>query len=523
MCGATVCRRHFYCAAPCASIISGLSFFVRPRYMMPHIPARARMTGLIFLVFALFAGIGPVHAQFFGGRGEKPPAVRAIKEHRVALVIGNARYSGSPLKNPVNDARAMARSLRELGFDVIEKIDAGQKDINRAITQFRQKITSDSVALFYYAGHGMQVRGNNYLIPVDANISTEATIGTEAVNMDTVLQQLNEAGSRVNIVILDACRNNPYERRFRGTSGGLASMDAPKGTLIAYATAPGKVAMDGEGSNGLYTSELLKALRKPGLQVEEVFKQVRIQVTQASGDSQTPWESSSLTGQFYFTTPPALVTPAPAQAVSQQDNGAVELEVWRGAQRLDTEAAYRAYLDQYPQGRFVALAKAATAKLKQGQKPPPTAAAASPEPAARPAAPAKPAVVAKAAPAPSPAPAPERAAEKTPAPEPAPGAAIHRTGRADCPSREREASFFKDEALRMSVGTKLQFSKALLQEKIEVRASGGVVTLTGGVLNEERAEIAGRVAAQVSGVHCVNNLLQVGASAHDPTDIFRGR
>jgi uncharacterized caspase-like protein len=229
---------------------------------------------------------------------QSPLAIAA--EQKVALVIGNSAYPTSRLRNPVNDAKAMAEKLRTLGFDVALRTDATQRDMTRAISQFGQKLALGSVGLFYYAGHGMQVRGKNYLIPIDAEIETEGSVSSEAVDVDQVLNQLGPA--RLSMVILDACRNNPFERKFRSAAGGgLAQIDAPTGTMLAYATAPGKVASDGNGSNGLYTEALLKALDMPGLKVEDVFKQVRIQVLKASDSQQTPWESSSMTGEFYFT------------------------------------------------------------------------------------------------------------------------------------------------------------------------------------------------------------------------------
>ena len=223
---------------------------------------------------------------------------------RVALVIGNAAYAhAGSLPNPVNDARSMADALSALGFDVTELENVGQRAMTRAITQFGAKLSSDGVALFYYAGHGVQVRGRNFLIPVDAEITGESSAISESVDVDAVLQQL--AGStRLNLVILDACRNNPFERTFRGAaSGGLAPIDAPTGTMIAFATAPGKTARDGTGRNGLYTSKLLDAMGIPGIKVEDVFKRVRVAVAQASKNDQIPWEVSSLIGDFYFIAP----------------------------------------------------------------------------------------------------------------------------------------------------------------------------------------------------------------------------
>lgn len=283
-------------------------------------------------------------------------------EKRVALVIGNGRYLSAPLKNPVNDAKDMAAGLRKLGFDVIEKTDVSQKEMNRAIAQFGSKLSSDSIALFYYAGHGMQVRGKNYLVPVDAQIDSEASVRVETVDVDGVLDQLN--ASTLNIVILDACRNNPFERRFRGNVGGLAQMDAPKGSLIAYATAPGKTAADGEGRNGLYTQELLRLMQTPGLPIEQVFKRVRANVARVTADNQIPWEASSLTGDFYFTASKSgssLPPPASAQTAMQNTQNAdliaIELAYWESIKGSQNLADFRAYLEKYPDGQFAALAK----------------------------------------------------------------------------------------------------------------------------------------------------------------------
>ena len=234
-------------------------------------------------------------------------------ERRVALVIGNAAYPSAPLTNPVNDARDMATTLRSNGFDVIELLDGSQKEMNRAISKFGQKLTPDTVALFYYAGHGLQVKGKNYLVPIDAQISNERSISVESVDVDGLLDQLGT--SDVNVVILDACRNNPFERRFRSIGGGLAQMDAPKGSLIAYATSPGKTAADGDGRNGLFTQELLKQMQVPGLTIEQIFKYVRREVMRATQSTQVPWESSSMTGDFYFI--PAGRTPATLAAPSR--------------------------------------------------------------------------------------------------------------------------------------------------------------------------------------------------------------
>ena len=198
---------------------------------------------------------------------------------RIALVIGNGAYtSAPPLKNPPNDARDMAATLRALGFDVTNGINVNQRDMKRLIREFGQKLKAGGSGLFYYAGHGVQSKGRNYLIPVDANITSEAEVEDSGVDVSLVLNFMDDAQNGLNIVILDACRNNPFSRSFRSASDGLAQVDAPTGTLIAYATAPGRVASDGTGQNGLYTSELLKQMRVPGLSATEMFMRVRAEV-----------------------------------------------------------------------------------------------------------------------------------------------------------------------------------------------------------------------------------------------------
>lgn len=292
-------------------------------------------------------------------------AKQASPERRIALVIGNARYPGAALRNPVNDARDVARTLRRLGFDVLEKTDVSQKEMNRAITQFGEKLDANSIALFFYAGHGLQVRGKNYLVPIDAQIASEASVRSETVDVDSLLEQL--ISSPLNVVILDACRNNPFERRFRSIGGGLAQMEAPKGTLIAYATSPGKVASDGDGRNGLYTQELLKQIENPGLPVEALFKRVRAGVARATGDNQIPWESSSLTGDFFFR-PPQGQAPSQAVAADPAPQGLDrDMLFWRSIQGSSDAGDYEDYLRRYPEGEYASLAKRRIASLRPGE------------------------------------------------------------------------------------------------------------------------------------------------------------
>ena len=220
---------------------------------------------------------------------------------RVALVIGNSNYRISPLKNPANDAKAMAAALRRLGFDVEEKTDLNYVAMNKVVESFGKRLAAGGVGLFYYAGHGVQVNGANYLLPVDAEIEDENEVRYKAIDAGLVLAKMEQSRGDVNLVVLDACRNNPFARSFRSATRGLASMDAPSGSMIAYATAPGKTAADGSGGKyGVYTEELIRMMETPGLSVEEAFKRVRKAVMTRTANAQVPWESSSLVGDFRF-------------------------------------------------------------------------------------------------------------------------------------------------------------------------------------------------------------------------------
>ncbi len=222
--------------------------------------------------------------------------------NRYALIIGNSEYSESPLRNPANDAKVIAKELQNLKFEVMAYVNLDKSKMKEVIRAFEDKVSKNKgVALFYYAGHGLQSNGTNYLVPINAKIQREYDIEDECIKADMVLRMLEINENPMNIVILDACRNNPYASSTRSLSRGLAQPEnAPKGSIIAFATAPGKTASDGTGENGLYTQELIKALRKPGLSVEQVFKEVRVNVIKLSNNGQMPWENSSLLGDFYF-------------------------------------------------------------------------------------------------------------------------------------------------------------------------------------------------------------------------------
>jgi formylglycine-generating enzyme required for sulfatase activity len=231
------------------------------------------------------------------------PVLAWSAEPRIALVIGNSEYASGPLPNPANDAKLIGEALTALGFEVIARRNADQNAMKRAIQEFGtrlEKAGPDAVGLFYYAGHGAQLNGRNYLVPVAAQINREADMDIEAVSADWVIQQMRYARNRLNIVILDACRNNPFTRSMRSADRGLAVMDAPAGILIAYSTAPGSVAADGDGRNSPYSEALARAMREMNEPVEQVFKRTRVAVMNKSGGKQIPWESSSLTGDFFF-------------------------------------------------------------------------------------------------------------------------------------------------------------------------------------------------------------------------------
>jgi Flp pilus assembly protein TadD len=221
-------------------------------------------------------------------------------ERRTALVIGNAAYRVDPLRNAVHDATDMAATLRQLGFQVTELRDADHQRIEDGVEQFTRQLGRGGVGLFYFSGHGVQVNGLNYLIPVDARISHESDIKYQSVQVDWVLDRMREAGNELNVIILDACRNNPYARSWRSARPGLAVMHAASGALIGYATSPGTTAEDGAGRNGTYTKYLLHYMQVPSLNAEQMFKEVRVAVAQETARKQIPWVSTSILGDFYF-------------------------------------------------------------------------------------------------------------------------------------------------------------------------------------------------------------------------------
>ncbi len=221
-------------------------------------------------------------------------------QNRLALLIGNASYQTSPLVNPVNDVRGMATALRKAGFTVIKHENLNFRQMREAVRDFGEKLSKDHVGFFYYSGHGVQVDGKNYLIPVNSDIKYEDEVATSALDADMVLAKLESAKNKLNIVVLDACRDSPLGRRTRTSTKGLSNMNAASGTMIAFSTAPGQVALDGKGSNSPYTKHLISAIQKEGLLLEQVFKEVRGNVMKDTNGTQVPWENSSILGDFYF-------------------------------------------------------------------------------------------------------------------------------------------------------------------------------------------------------------------------------
>jgi uncharacterized caspase-like protein len=272
--------RRRLCKGACAGLLAG------PLWALTGAPARAA---------------APVALGSAGG------------ERKAALVIGNSAYRVGVLRNPVNDAQAVAASLRALGFDVALHENTSLRDMIESLREFSVSTRTAGVRVVYYAGHGLQLKGRNYLLPVDTEIRAEDEVASKSVDLNEFLERLGAAKQGINIVILDACRNNPFSGtellgpdgrrlKFRGaTPAGLAPVEAPLGSMVAFSTAPGGVALDNPGEkNSLYTKHLLLSMQVPGLPVELLFKQVRLGVARETGRVQVPWESSSLTGEFCF-------------------------------------------------------------------------------------------------------------------------------------------------------------------------------------------------------------------------------
>lgn len=326
--------------------------------MFSRTPGVAILVVLLAMAFA--CAIGPA-------RGAAPEG------HRIALVVGNSAYQHVPrLTNPDNDARGIAETLKSVGFVLVgggPQLDLDKAALERAIRDFGDSLKSGDVGLFYYAGHGLQVHGVNYLVPVNANPTREADIDFELVDANLVLRQMQDANTRLNIMILDACRNNPFGGRglSRAIATGLAQMQAPEGTIISYATQPGNVAADGSDGHSPFARAIMQAVSTRDLPVLEVFNRIGVTVKRDTGGRQQPWVSTSpIDGDFYFVAgaPSAVAAaaamPAPpaAPAAPVPASGPdAELLFWQAIANSTNPDDYKAYLQTYPNGRFAALAR----------------------------------------------------------------------------------------------------------------------------------------------------------------------
>jgi hypothetical protein len=296
----------------------------------------------------------------------------AYADKRVALVVGNSAYVNVPrLANPANDARLMADTLRGLGFSLVgggAQLDLSKANFEDALAKFRDALTGADVALFYYAGHGVQARGNNYLVPVGANPTRESDVDLQMLDSNVVLRQMEEAGTKLNLVILDACRNNPFGGRgLRATDAGLAQMRAPEGTLISFATQPGAVAQDGSEGNSPYTKALAQAMRKPRLDIFRTFNEVGIVVASATGGAQEPWMSlSPIRGDFYFAGAggDAIASPAVSAGPAADDPAA---RAWAAAKDSASQTVLEDFIRRYGDSFYGTLARARLEELNKSQ------------------------------------------------------------------------------------------------------------------------------------------------------------
>lgn len=356
-------------------------------------------------------------------------AVPAWAESRLALVIGQSAYKSVPaLPNPANDARAVSQMLTDAGFAVTSASDLSQDEMRARISDFAGQVAAkgaDTVALVFYAGHGLQIDGENYLVPVDVDPKREADIPIQAVRLNDILNTLTLVPSRMRIVLLDACRNNPFPELSKTAGHGLAIIDAKvgaPGTFVSFSTSPGAEAEDGSGTNSPYTTALLASAKEPGLPIEDTFKRVRLAVNKATDGRQTPWDSSSLTDDFRFmagTAGPPAATPALARRTVDEWKRELQgkpIEVanelmvvdgtdeayeafaavfagtprglqardwldrhrrmvaWNNAILVNTAAAYRGFLAQYPDTDLTATARKMIERLRYRPDPTPTAA-----------------------------------------------------------------------------------------------------------------------------------------------------
>ena len=306
---------------------------------------------LAVVLTMLFAAVsGPVRADS-----------TSVVNERMALVIGNSAYPKAPLVNPANDARAMAALLKQAGFSVSEASDTSQAQLSEAVAKFGQAIKDPKVkfGLFYYAGHGLQLEWKNYLVPVSADVRSAADVKAKAVDVSQLLTYMEQAKGRSFLVILDACRDDPFAGLYKPSAAGLSQFDAPAGSLLAFATAPGKVAQDGVGSNGLYTANLLREFSRRGVRLEDAFKRVRLSVRMASNGAQIPWESTSLEEDIFL-------FPIEQKKLSEAEQDQLlneELANWQRVRGSRDSKQLAGFIAQYPSGSASELAQARLSRL----------------------------------------------------------------------------------------------------------------------------------------------------------------
>ena len=334
---------------------------------------QARMTAALVLAFCVVALASPSAA--------------AVPERRVALVIGNSAYTAvPPLANPQRDAKGVSAALKRLGFEVVEGYDLKMAEMTGVVREFAQKLDGAKAGLVYYAGHGSAVGDENYLIPVDASLRSEADLDFKAVNVQLVLRQM-QRDERVNILILDACRDNPFASQLaaksRAVTRGLTAIEtqSASGILIAFATDPRATALDGEkDGNSPFTSALLKHIETPEVSITTVMDRVRADVWEATGKKQKPWTNSSIIGEFRLNPTLKLASVDPAVAATKTidaavpvptmpvapsfDRAQIDVKTWEVAERGNSAADYRAYLDAFPTGQFAGFARNRLASLE---------------------------------------------------------------------------------------------------------------------------------------------------------------
>ncbi len=325
------------------------------------------LIGIVLLLVAPHAGAQPASERQLT---QVPAQQSQSSPRRLALVIGNGAYEhAGRLANPPNDATVVAATLRLLGFEVSNGTNLPQREMKQRIRAFGQSLRANGgVGFFYYAGHGVQAKGRNYLVPVDADIQTEADLEDAAVDLNYVLNLMDDAQNALNIVVLDACRNNPFARSFRSAQEGLAQVRAPTGTLIAYATAPDSIAADGAGGNSPYTEELIQQMQTSGVLIETMFRRVTEKVSARTNGKQEPWFSANVKGDFYFKAPSGSTVDA-GSGTTKIDATAFELSYWDSIKNSKDAGDFKSYLDKYPDGHFAALAKTRIQSLDNSGKP----------------------------------------------------------------------------------------------------------------------------------------------------------